>query len=140
MSALQGTKRLVESVEMERYSGCEFCKAPQAICGLWQKGHMKNARGFSRSRHGRCQFEGVLEVACAALLAFRMKDEVEEWVKKEAEKEKAIRYRKRGEIWMGEVEEEMTRDGEGAKKWLGRKVSDSKVDMSGLCQILSELG
>ncbi|KAI8931122.1 hypothetical protein NX059_012132 [Plenodomus lindquistii] len=57
-------------VKFEPFARCNYCWAPQALCNKWEE---TSEQGVFRSRgmKANCQYEGVLQGAAAALLAFQ---------------------------------------------------------------------
>jgi superfamily II DNA helicase RecQ len=63
-------RMLLRRVRWEPYTSCLYCKAPQAVCLSWAEADVPGT--FVRRKGGLCcQFDGVLEHAVAALLAYR---------------------------------------------------------------------
>ena len=136
-------REFVGGLEMEAFSGCMFCKAPQSVCQSWQKGHAYNTNGFRRRRGGCCQFEGVVEDAGAALLGFRMISGLNEWMTEEVENEMRVRRKKgRGRDlgWVERMKGEEIGDMGWLKGWCERKLGDCSIEMSGLCQFIYVVG
>jgi superfamily II DNA helicase RecQ len=115
-------------IRFEPYSQCWGCWAAQAVCHSWQDVSHGGPQRFRRSgKQWTCQFTGVLQDVTAAVLAVGEGEMVGEWIDGEMAKTG---------MEQSEGEEDWTR----RRRWMGRKVRMGGLEMSGLCQILWELG
>jgi superfamily II DNA helicase RecQ len=116
----------LEGIRFERYSGCEGCRVPQAVCHAWEDVDNREHAQFRRTKHGRCQFADVLQEGVAAIMAVRA-DGAREWLE-----EKADRDAER----IGRIVDEV----EMKRRWLGLRFRmHDGVEGSGLCVLFSEL-
>lgn len=105
------------SIAWERYSSCEGCRTPQAVCNGWEDVGNRQ-RGFYEKRNGvECQFRGVLRPGLAALLTLR-EEEAREWLSEEV---------------VGDIAGQAGREkGEEVSWWdMVRKWFGAKVEMEG---------
>lgn len=110
--------RFMHRVRWDKYAGCFYCWAPQAICNKWAEtdtpGLFKN-----RGMHVACQYEGVLQQAVAALLAFQ-EPACRPWLEQQMQRAAII-----GDSWEDRL-----------RKWLGVKVKIGQRDASQMCCFL----
>jgi hypothetical protein len=114
----------LQKIEFEAYSGCQTCIVPQAVCHLWEDADNREQAQFRRRVGGRCQFEGVLVEAVAALMTVR--SDVTRWLEKRT-------HEQEGRI--GGAYDEI----EKKRRWLGLRfrIHDG-VEASGLCVMFSK--
>ena len=65
----------IQTVQMQRYSGCSFCLAPQAICHLWREKYQASGTrtaSFQRVLGQRCQYPGLVYEVAAAVISQRL--------------------------------------------------------------------
>lgn len=70
-AAMEETLLRLESVKFQSFSGCDYCRRPQAVCELWAKS--TNAYGWTifKKRQGvQCRYGQWLSEGAAALMAF----------------------------------------------------------------------
>lgn len=74
-AAMEGALMRLGSVKFESFSGCDYCRRPQAVCELWARS--TNAYGWTtfKKRQGvQCRYGSWLSEGVAALMAFGSKD------------------------------------------------------------------
>ena len=107
-AAMEETVLALEKVRFQSFSGCDYCRRPQAVCELWERS--TNAYGWAifKKRQGvQCRYGLWLIEATAALIAFESRD------------------------WLGEERIGVARQG-GFVIELGRKHRRKEVEFSGL--------
>lgn len=119
--AMKQTMAAIQGVEWERFAGCSFCRAPQAICSLWEPVSTGGPLRFRRRRGGTCSYPGVLEESVGGLMTVEVNTVVEAWVLQEQD---AVGVdRSIGGTW------------EGLRKWLGQKTVHGRIEMSEMCRL-----
>jgi superfamily II DNA helicase RecQ len=125
MESFRVLSEWLEGVRFERYSGCESCRVPQAVCHSWEDVDNREQAQFRRRRHGRCQFAGVLQRAVAAIMAVRP-DGARDWLEEKADSD-AER--------IGRIVDEV----EMKRRWFGLRFRmHDGVEGSGLCVFFNE--
>lgn len=74
-AAMEGALMRLGSVKFASFSGCDYCRRPQAVCELWARS--TNAYGWTtfKKRQGvQCRYGSWLSEGVAALMAFESKD------------------------------------------------------------------
>ena len=107
-AAMEETVLALEKVRFQSFSGCDYCRRPQAVCELWERS--TNAYGWAifKKRQGvQCRYGLWLIEATAALIAFESRD------------------------WLGEERIGVARQG-GFVIELGLKHRRKEVEFSGL--------
>lgn len=94
---------LLGSVRFANFSGCKFCKRPQAVCETWERKVKENGPVVFRMRPGsRCEYGDWLLEATAVLLAVRERDGLKERQRQdsrlESTKTEMGRKERRGEV------------------------------------------
>ena len=106
--AMEETLLRLERVKFQSFSGCDYCRRPQAVCGLWAKS--TNAYGWAifKKRQGvQCRYGQWLSEGAAALMAFGSRD------------------------WLGEERDGVAKQ-EGFMVEMGRKHRRKEVEFSGM--------
>ncbi len=115
-------------VKFEDYSGCRGCWAAQGVCHSWEDISHDGRQRFRRKQgEWKCQFRGVMQDAVAAVMALSHSEVVGEWVDETMAKSGIDKV-----VGVG--------GWESRKGWMGRKVRERGVEMSGLCQMFWEFG
>jgi hypothetical protein len=107
-AAMEESVSALERVKFQSFSGCDYCRRPQAVCELWARS--TNAYGWTvfKKRQGvQCRYGLWLSEAAAALIAFESRD------------------------WLGEEKGGVARQG-GFVEELGRKYRRKEIEFSGL--------
>jgi hypothetical protein len=107
-AAMEVTVLALEKVKFQSFSGCDYCRRPQAVCELWARS--TNAYGwtvFNKRQGVQCRYGLWLSEATAALIAFESRD------------------------WLGEERIGVARQ-DGFVVELGRKHRRKEVEFSGL--------
>lgn len=107
-AAIEETLLALEKVKFQSFSGCDYCRRPQAVCELWARS--TNAYGWTifKKRQGvQCRYGSWLSEAAAALIAFESRD------------------------WLGEERVGVARQ-DGFVVELGRKHRRKEVEFSGM--------
>ena len=114
----------MDSVEVERFSGCKFCWAPQAVCHLWGDAFSKGRWGYRMAKGRRCRFPRVLRDASAVLHNADWKRSVSaDWIEEEMDR-----------FGFDRATEGMD-EGAKFKKWMERKVRMGGIEMSEMCRV-----
>ena len=127
----------VKALHCEKYSGCLFCWAPQAVCHLWEEKHVTSGTrttAFQRCQGGRCQYPKLVLQVVAAVVSQRMGDltDQEEWLWVQEEMQKIPGF------WDASSEESKRWD--LLWKWLGLKKVSNSIEMSCMVQMIYYLG
>jgi hypothetical protein len=78
--AVENVVRVLGQVRFADFSGCDYCRRPQAVCELWARS--TNARGwvvFSKKRGVQCRYGSWLLEGTAVLLALKARNGFQEW-------------------------------------------------------------
>jgi superfamily II DNA helicase RecQ len=123
-------------VEMERFSGCRFCCAPQSICHLWIEktmGSGSKTASFTMQKGNSCQYKGLVEEIAGAMVSQRMCEGGNgaewEWVIGEMMKVSGFREGRRAG---GEEMEQLW-------KWMGRRVVSNGIEMSEIVRMIYQM-
>jgi superfamily II DNA helicase RecQ len=127
----------VKALHCEKYSGCLFCWAPQAVCHLWEEKYITSGTrttAFQRCQGGRCQYPKLVPQVVAAVVSQRMGDltDREEWLWVQEEMQKIPGF------WDASSEESKRWD--LLWKWLGLKKVSNSIEMSCMVQMIYYLG
>lgn len=128
----------VQQVKGESFSGCSFCRAPQAICHLWTERYPAQGTktaSFQRVGGGQCQFPQVVVLTLAAIISQRIAP-----------------LPGGGREW-GWIQEEISKvpgfgDGRGSKeenwnrlwRWLRGRVVSNSIETSRMVWVMYHLG
>ncbi|CAA9960673.1 DNA helicase recq [Pyrenophora teres f. maculata] len=112
---MQAKVTSMHHVKWEKYARCYYCWAPQAICDKWEETSIQGAFK-TRGMHVLCQYNGVLQQAVAALLAFQQPT-CTPWLEQQMQ-DAAIMH--------GSNEVRLY-------KWLGLKIKIGQRDASQMC-------
>jgi superfamily II DNA helicase RecQ len=127
----------VQRVQMQRYSCCSFCLAPQAVCHVWREKHQASesrTASFQRAPGQQCQHPGLVSEVAAAVISQRLgehEDSIEwQWVSKQMQTQAAF--------WDGRA----AREDQWARlwRWLGQRVVSNSLELSGMVWLLYHLG
>lgn len=134
---MEETLRKVESLKIARFSGCQFCWAPQSICQRWEEKAAANGSktaAFRRSgiAGAGCQYRGVIVEIGGAVMSQRMGSGIAgegwEWEWVEREMEKAVGFWEGGDV----EEEEWGR----LWRWVVRKKVTNMMETNELVRML----
>ena len=107
-AAMEETVLALEKVKFQSFSGCDYCRRPQAVCELWAKSTNSYGWAIFKKRQGvQCRYGVWLSEATAALITFESRD------------------------WLGEERIGVARQ-DGFVIELGRKHRRKEVEFSGL--------
>lgn len=127
---MQEALQKVKDVQPERFSGCSFCWAPQAICQCWEERHQSQGTrtaSYQRRPRSQCQFPGLVQQVGAALISQQLGDittnDPWQWVQREIQKTRGTSSR--AEDWVGFQEDLWA--------WLGLKVISNGLET---CQMV----
>jgi superfamily II DNA or RNA helicase len=79
-AAVEETVKVLDQVRFADFSGCDYCRRPQAVCELWARS--TNSRGWAvfRKRQGvQCRYGSWLLDGTAVLLALKARDGLKKW-------------------------------------------------------------
>jgi hypothetical protein len=127
----------VQTVQMQKYSCCSFCLAPQAICHLWREKHQASGTrtaSFERVPGQQCQYLGLVCKVVAAVISQRLGEDeggVEwQWVQKQMQTQA-------GFCDSGAAREDKFNR---LYRWLGLKMVSNSVELSTMVWFLYHLG
>ncbi|PVH91867.1 hypothetical protein DM02DRAFT_734000 [Periconia macrospinosa] len=118
LKQMQAKVMSMHRVKWERYARCLYCWAPQAICNKWEETSTQGAFK-TRGMHVPCQYEGVLQRAVAALLAFQQST-CTPWLEQQMQDAAIVHGSDDVRLY----------------KWLGLKIKMCQRDANQMCRLL----
>jgi superfamily II DNA helicase RecQ len=118
LKQMQAKVKSMHRVKWESYARCLYCWAPQAICNKWDETSTQGAFK-TRGMHVPCQYEGVLQRAVAALLAFQQPT-CTPWLEQQMQDAALVHGSDEARLY----------------KWLGLKIKMCQRDANQMCRLL----
>jgi len=115
---MEAKVKSMHHVKWEKYARCYYCWVPQAICDKWEETSIQGAFK-TRGMHVLCQYDGVLQQAVAALLAFQQPT-CTPWLEQQMQNAAIVHGSDEARLY----------------KWLGLKIKMGQKDASQMCRFL----